>query len=165
MIQVADFEAIFIRFQLPITNFIAHTIGNREQAFDLAQDVFVKAYKSLLGGTTIPQRALAAWLYRIAANTITDTLRRQHLIAWLPLNQDSFEGGRFEERVADRQIIERVLWGMSPKYSTCLLLYEHEGLSCPEIAEVLHINLSAAKMRLVRSRKQFLTLYQKEIGT
>src|SRR5690242_10675070 len=85
-IEVADFEAIFLRFQAPITNFIYHLIGNREQAYDLAQDVFVKAYKALLNGTTVQPGALSAWLYRIAANTTTDTLRRRRLIAWLPLS-------------------------------------------------------------------------------
>src|SRR5581483_1767495 len=85
-VDVADFEAIFQRFQGPITNFIYHLIGNREQAYDLAQDVFVKAYKALLGGTVVQPGALSAWLYRIAANTTTDTLRRRRLISWLPLS-------------------------------------------------------------------------------
>jgi RNA polymerase sigma-70 factor (ECF subfamily) len=85
-VKVEDFEAIFQRFQAPITNFIYHLIGNREQACDLAQDVFVKAYKALLGGTVVQPGALSAWLYRIASNTTTDTLRRRRLIAWLPLS-------------------------------------------------------------------------------
>ncbi len=208
VIQVADFEAIFLRYQGPITHFIAQTVGNREQAFDLAQDVFVKVYKALLGGQVIPQRALTSWLYRIAANTIIDTLRRQRLIAWLPLSlfneesgigtgvfspstgttrvsshirdeegkrsrrmaiariqqQDRLNAGRFEERVADRQIIERVFRRMPPKYGVCLWLYEHEGLSCLEVAETLHISVPATKMRLMRAREQFLTLYREEIA-
>src|SRR6266702_8687928 len=85
-VLVENFEAVFLRFQGPITRFIYHRIGNREQAFDLAQDVFVKAYKALLGGTVVQPGALSAWLYRIAANTTTDTLRRRRLIAWLPLS-------------------------------------------------------------------------------
>src|SRR5438876_5832461 len=85
-VEVADFEAIFLRFQGPITNFIYHLIGNREQAYDLAQDVFVKAYKALLNGTVVQPGALSAWLYRIAANTTTDSLRRRRLISWLPLS-------------------------------------------------------------------------------
>src|SRR5260221_6793768 len=85
-VDVADFEAIFLRYQTPLTNFIYHLIGNREQAYDLAQHVFVKAYKALLTGTVVQPGALSAWLYRIAANTTTDTLRRRRLIAWLPLS-------------------------------------------------------------------------------
>src|SRR5437763_7034023 len=207
-VEVADFEAIFLRFQGPITNFIYHLIGNREQAYDLAQDVFVKAYKALLGGTVVQPGALSAWLYRIAANTTTDTLRRRRLIAWLPLslfnedrgigagvlsdsggiasesfsanNEDGlndgrssinslyerggYDGSRFENRVADRELVERVLKQLPHKYAICLWLYENDGLSCAEIANVLSISASAAKMRLMRARERFITLYQQEVG-
>src|SRR5918911_5226161 len=207
-VEVADFEAIFLRFQAPITNFIYHLIGNREQAYDLAQDVFVKAYKALLNGTVVHPGALSAWLYRIAANTTTDTLRRRRLISWLPLslfNEDrgigagvvsdlgspavdasnsnheehisertsaissmyernGYDGGRFESRVADREIVERVFRQLPQKYAVCLWLYENDGLSCAEIAAVLNISASAVKMRLMRARERFIELYKKEVG-
>ncbi|TMD46186.1 MAG: RNA polymerase sigma factor [Chloroflexi bacterium] len=204
-VDVADFEAIFQRFQGPITNFIYHLIGNREQAYDLAQDVFVKAYKALLGGTVVQPGALSAWLYRIASNTTTDTLRRRRLISWLPLslfNEDrgigagvisdsggaasenfnsnnddgegrgvssfhergGYDGGRFENRVADREIVERILKQLPPKYAVCLWLYENDGHSCAEIAGMLNISASAVKMRLMRARERFITLYQQEVG-
>ncbi len=208
-VNVEDFDAIFQRFQVPITNFIYHLIRDREQACDLAQDVFVKAYKALLGGTVVQPGALSAWLYRIAANTTTDTLRRRRLIAWLPLslfNEDrgvgagvisdsggtadgftmnsdengsnearassvsamyerkGYDGGRFESRVADREIVEHVFKQLPPKYAICLWLYENDGLSCAEIAEVLNISASAVKMRLMRARERFIGLYQKEVG-
>src|SRR3989442_8334335 len=208
-VDVADFEAIFLRFQGPITNFIYHLIGNREQAYDLAQDVFVKSYKALLGGTVVQPGALSAWLYRIAANTTTDTLRRRRLIAWLPLslfNEDrgigagilsdsggavsdgfsnseddassngrasnissmyergGYDGGRFESRVADGAIVERVFKQLPPKYAVCLWLYENDGLSCAEIAEILNISASAVKMRLMRARERFINLYKQEVS-
>ncbi len=208
-VDVADFETIFLRFQGPITNFIYHMIGNREQACDLAQDVFVKAYKALLGGTIVQPGALSAWLYRIAANTTTDTLRRRRLISWLPMslfnedrgigagfisdsggaapdgfsanNEDgssdgrsssisslyergSYDGGRFENRVADREIVERIFRELPPKYAVCLWLYENDGLSCAQIAETLNISASAVKMRLMRARERFITLYLQEVG-
>ncbi len=204
-VNVADFESIFLRFQTPITNFIYHLIGNREQACDLAQDVFVKAYKALLNGTVVQPGALSAWLYRIAANTTTDTLRRRRLISWMPLslfnedrgigagvlsdsggtaadgftnaNEEShsssvsalyerngYDGGRFESRVADREIVEHVFQQLQPKYAVCLWLYENDGLSCAEIAEVLNISPSAVKMRLMRARERFIGLYKKEVG-
>ena len=206
-VDVADFEAIFVRFQGPITNFIYHLIGNREQAYDLAQDVFVKAYKALLNGTVVQPGALSAWLYRIASNTTTDTLRRRRLISWLPLslfnedrgigagvisdaggassenfssnNEDSegrsssitamyerggYDGGRFENRVADREIVERLFQQLPPKYAVCLWLYENDGRSCAEIAEFLNISPSAVKMRLMRARERFAALYKQEVG-
>jgi RNA polymerase sigma-70 factor (ECF subfamily) len=207
-VDVADFEAIFTRYQTPITNFIYHLIGNREQAYDLAQDVFVKAYRALLNGTVVQPGALSAWLYRIASNTTTDSLRRRRLISWLPLslfNEDrgigagvvsdsggtageglngsdesggetrtssasalyernGYDGGRFENRIADREIVERVLKQLPPKYAVCLWLYENDGLSCAEIAGVLSISASAVKMRLMRARERFIGLYKKEVG-
>lgn len=207
-VDIADFEAIFQRYQTPITNFIYHLIGNREQAYDLAQDVFVKAYKALLGGTVVQPGALSAWLYRIASNTTTDTLRRRRLISWLPLSlfnddrgigagvisesgsanadglhggneqsndirsgsvssmyeRNGYDGGRFESRVADREIVEHVFKQLPQKYAICLWLYENDGLSCAEIAEVLGISSSAVKMRLMRARERFINLYQKEVG-
>ena len=208
-VDVADFETIFLRFQGPITNFIYHMIGNREQACDLTQDVFVKAYKALLGGTVVQPGALSAWLYRIAANTTTDTLRRRRLISWLPMslfNEDrgigagvlsdsggaasdgfssntddgsnegrsnsisslyergSYDGGRFENRVADREIVQRIFRELPPKYAVCLWLYENDGLSCAQIAETLNISASAVKMRLMRARERFITLYKQEVG-
>src|SRR6266446_353096 len=207
-VDVADFEAIFLRYQTPLTNFIFHLIGNREQAYDLTQDVFVKAYKALLSGTVVQPGALSAWLYRIAANTTTDTLRRRRLISWLPLSlfhedrgigagilsetggntsdgfsasgddnsesrltavstmfeRGSYDGGRFENSVADREIVKRVFEQLPPKYAICLWLYETDGLSCAEIAQVLNISASAVKMRLMRARERFITLYKQEVG-
>ncbi len=201
VIGIEDFEDIFSRFQTPLTNFVYRLVGNREQAYDLTQDVFVKAYRALSSGTTIQAAALSSWLYRIASNTATDALRRRRLISWLPLslfNEDrgvgagmpgadspssmqqaqaeesfpssatafasSYDGGRFEQQVADREIVQSILQRLPPKYATCLMLYEHEGFSCAEIAEVLNVSPSAVKMRLMRARERFITLYKQETG-
>jgi RNA polymerase sigma-70 factor (ECF subfamily) len=201
VVTVDDFEEIFTRFQTPLINFVFRLVGNREQAYDLTQDVFVKAYRALAGGTTIQAAALSSWLYRIASNTATDALRRRRLINWLPLslfNEDrgvgagmpgmenadgsrqgsgdesfpsaansfvgGYDGGRFEQHVADREVVQTVLKRLPPKYASCLLLYEHEGFSCAEIAEVLNLSPSAVKMRLMRARERFITLYKQETG-
>jgi RNA polymerase sigma-70 factor (ECF subfamily) len=47
VVGVEDFEDIFTRFQTPLCNFVFRLVGNREQAYDLTQDVFVKAYRAL----------------------------------------------------------------------------------------------------------------------
>jgi RNA polymerase sigma-70 factor (ECF subfamily) len=191
-VDVSQFEAIFERFQTPISNYLYRLVGNREQAFDLAQDVFVKAYRALAGGTTIQAGALSSWLYRIASNTATDALRRRRLITWLPMslfNEDrgvgagmptgeddapgglsmlgampGYDGARFEQHVAEREAVQHVLEKLPEKYATCLLLYEYEGFSCAEIAEMLEISPSAVKMRLMRAREKFITLYKQEVA-
>ena len=75
-----------------------------------------------------------------------------------------YDGGRFEGRVADREIVELVFRQLPAKYATCLWLYENDGFSCAEIAEVLNISPSAVKMRLMRARERFIGLYRKEVG-
>jgi RNA polymerase sigma-70 factor (ECF subfamily) len=66
--------------------------------------------------------------------------------------------------VADREIVERVMGQLQPKYAVCLWLYEHDGLSCAEIAQVLNISPSAVKMRLMRARERFIVLHRQEVG-
>ncbi len=76
----------------------------------------------------------------------------------------SYDGGRFENRVADQEIVKRLFEQLPQKYASCLWLYEAEGFSCAEIAEVLNISASAVKMRLMRARERFITLYKQEVG-
>ena len=78
--------------------------------------------------------------------------------------RNGYDGGRFESRVADREIVERVFGQLPQKYAVCLWLYENDGLSCAEIAGVLNISASAVKMRLMRARERFIGLYKKEVG-
>ena len=192
-VAVADFEAIVDRFQRPITRFIFFQIKNQEEANDLAQDTFLKAYKSLIEGTKVHEAALSAWIYRIASNTVTDVLRRRKLITWYPLSliyQDrgngegiahaseliddsgseggqnvvlpstfTYTGGRFEEQIADREIVEQIFLLLPRGYARCLWLYEKEGLSCQEIGKKLNISSSAVKMRLMRARDKVRTIY------
>ena len=75
-----------------------------------------------------------------------------------------YDGGRFENRVADREIVERLFRQLPPKYAICLWLYENDGRSCAEIAAQLNISASAVKMRLMRARERFAALYKQEVG-
>jgi RNA polymerase sigma-70 factor (ECF subfamily) len=60
--------------------------------------------------------------------------------------------------------VERLFKQLPPKYAVCLWLYENDGQSCAEIAQALNISASAVKMRLMRARERFATLYQQEVG-
>jgi len=77
-----SFDQIYDEYKTPIYNYVYHLVGDREQADDLTQDTFLKAFRALpkMDGNL----KLSAWLYRIATNTAYDALRRRKLIAWLP---------------------------------------------------------------------------------
>lgn len=89
---LTDFESLYTHFQVPLTQYLNHLLGNHEQAEDLAQDVFVKAYRSLSNGAMIAPQAISSWFYRIANNTATDVLRRRRLVAFVPLFDRSGSG-------------------------------------------------------------------------
>ena len=127
-----SFEAIFDRYQQPIYNYVLRMMGNPEDAYDLTQDAFVKAYQALpkMNGDL----NVSAWLYRIATNTCLDELRRCKLIKWQPwetftsvfhpkqVATDDPEGETIRSEDAAR--VQEVLAKVSPKYRTCLLLRE-----------------------------------------
>lgn len=162
MVDASQFEAIFERWHTPINSYIYHLVGNDEQAHDLAQDVFVKAYHALTNDTTIPEQALSRWLYRIATNTATDFLRRRNLITWMPLmDWDGDDGSCFEHDLAEHESVQQTLDTIPYKYAVCLLL-QSEGFNCDEIADMLGTTSSAIKMRLVRGREKFIKIYQSE---
>src|SRR5207237_6122032 len=76
-----SFEQIYDEYKTPIYNYVYHLVGDREQADDLTQDTFLKAFRAL--PKMDANLKLSAWLYRIATNTVYDGLRRRKLIAWL----------------------------------------------------------------------------------
>ncbi|MCS6800656.1 MAG: RNA polymerase sigma factor [Chloroflexota bacterium] len=158
-----SFEAIFERFQTPIYNYILRMMGNPEDASDLTQEAFLKAYQALpkLSGEV----NLSAWLYRIATNTCLDELRRRRLLKWQPL--ETFLAAFHPKQVAsddperetlrseESALVQRALDRLPPKYRACLLLREYHDLSCEEIGAVIGVSRSAVKSLLFRAREEF----------
>jgi DNA-directed RNA polymerase specialized sigma24 family protein len=71
--------------------------------------------------------------------------------------------GGSEQRVASREIGDKVLNQLPVKYVACLRLYEHEGFSYNAITDVLNMSQSSVKMRPRRARERFLALHQQEV--
>jgi RNA polymerase sigma-70 factor, ECF subfamily len=157
------FEAILTRYERPIYSYIYRMMGNADDALDLTQESFLKAYRAI--GRTGQDLNLSAWLHRIASNTCLDVLRRRRWPRWLP-----WDGPRHDhlrpsgpaddpERVAigqeTRAAVQRTLDRMSPRHRQGLLLREYQGLSCAEIGEVMGLSRSATKSLLYRAREEF----------
>ncbi len=163
----AAFTAIYDHFERPIYAFIYRLMGNPEDAFDLTQEVFLKAYKALY--KTSPDLNLSAWLHRIASNACMDVLRRRKIVRWLPwdpaehanitpASNDDEPEYRLEQRET-RQQVQQVLNRMSEKYRLCLVLREYQDMSCDEIADVIGVSRAAVKSLLFRAREQFREVY------
>lgn len=151
------FTQIFEQYNTRIVNYIYGLVHDRELANDLAQDSFLKAYKAL--PRMDDDLRLLPWLYRIAGNTAFSALRRRKLIRWLPLLNDGIATTSADGQVVEAEAVARALAKLPAKYTAPLLLHSHEGMSCPEIAEILGISTGAVKTRLFRAREAFRAAY------
>jgi RNA polymerase sigma-70 factor, ECF subfamily len=163
----AAFEAIVQRYERQIYAFVYRMLGDPDDAYDLTQDCFVRAYRSL--GSTNSDLNVSAWLHRIANNACLDVLRRRKRIRWLPWDntkhepmlepQASDDPERLSIAVETSAIVQETLKKMNPRNRAALILREYEGLSCEEIGDVLGLSRSAVKSVLFRGREEFRRLY------
>lgn len=158
----AAFVAIYEHYSAAIHRFAYRLLGNQEQADDVTQDTFIRAYEHI--GRLAEDANLSAWLYRIAANSCQDVLRRRRRIAWVPMLEDEdkdseFTTEDFVPQVIEAHAIQRVLAEMPPPLATCLVLRSVEGFSCEEIAEIMNIPKGTVFSRLARARELFTKIY------
>src|SRR5215210_7851196 len=78
----AAFAELFARYERRIYSFVYRTMGDPDDAAELTQETFLKAYRAL--DKTDAELNVNAWLHRIAANACLDVLRRRQLIRWVP---------------------------------------------------------------------------------
>src|SRR5215475_16184159 len=105
-----SFDQIYDEYKTPIYNYVYHLVGDREQADDLTQDTFLKAFRAL--PKMDASLKLSAWLYRIATNTAYDALRRRKLISWLPWQDLDHEPADVEGSDPKKSIVQRSLCGL-----------------------------------------------------
>ncbi|TVR72493.1 MAG: sigma-70 family RNA polymerase sigma factor [Sphaerobacteraceae bacterium] len=163
----AAFEAIFQLYERQIYGFIYRMMGNAEDANDLTQDCFIRAYKAL--SQTNDDLNISAWLHRIASNACLDVLRRRQRIRWLPWESHKHEhllhGRPLDEpesnalRSETQMTVQQVISQMSPRNRMALILREYEGMSCEEIGQIMGLSRSAVKSVLFRGREEFRRIY------
>jgi RNA polymerase sigma-70 factor (ECF subfamily) len=151
------------RYERPVYNLIRRMVRDPAAAEDLAQDTFLKIFRSL--GTFDPRLRLSAWILKIAHNTALDHLRRSR-IPYVPLETDDLGGGATPElvdrsavppdraaaRVEMAEAVERALEALRPEYRAALTLRYQEDLDYQEMADVLGIPLGTVKTFLHRGR-------------
>lgn len=156
------FEILFQRYERQIHAHIYRMVLDEDEAEDLTQDCFVKAYKAIRD--TSDDLNFAAWLYRIARNSCLDVLRRKQRIRWQPWEQTHdflLLTGPEEEPEAHavkdelRRATRAVLAAMSERHRWALILREYHGLPCDEIGSIMGLSRSAVKSMLFRARKEF----------
>lgn len=156
------------RHQDGVFRFVFRMVGSRDQAMDLTQDSFLKAWQALPGWR--PEARFRTWLLQIARNASLDVLRRRSLADFVPIDE-AFElpgpGPTPESRAAatqDLRLLDAALRRLQADHREVLLLRELEGLSYEEIAAVLDVAEGTVKSRLGRARAALLQAWKGRHG-
>ena len=160
------FTELFNRWNDPLLRYLYHTLGNGQEAEDLAQDAFLRAYQRLeqLG----PPWDFKSWLYRIATNMAMDHLRRERRYVAVADSDEAVEMEIPEdmqpvERQVEKSEQGRQVWkalGILPTlYRQALILRELHGLSYEELQVALDCSLENARQLVHRARLRFRDEY------
>ena len=165
------FEQIVRRYQRPVISLIARMTGDRSLAEDLAQETFVKAFRSLAAFDTT--RRLSSWLFRIAHNTAIDAIRRAHpqqalthgvldsgdaTSADAPDEPSTPPAPDPVERRELGQALEAALDELRPDQRAAIVMRYENGLSFDEIGTVLGVPEVTARSHVHRARKELARL-------
>lgn len=170
-----DFGMLYEKFSRPLHSYIYRLLGSHEDADDVTQEVFTRAY--LAWNDLYDRDNLSPWLYRIATNLCVDHLRRRKRISWWPLihirRGEDAATGREEDmsylppdsggipEVGEREHIHRTLANMPRDYAIALVLSAAQGVPYQEIGSILGISPNAAATRISRAKRMFMEAYQR----
>jgi RNA polymerase sigma-70 factor (ECF subfamily) len=162
------FDGLVVRHRERIFNLIYHMTSHHEDATDLAQDVFVKAWKAL--GNFKGESSFYTWVYRIAVNhTLNHLKQRRNRTVHLSLNDMDFNAENDPDmvqlvshqtprRAANLkelgQRLNAAMQKLSEEHRTVVVMHDIQGLQHDEIAEVLDCNPGTVRSRLFYARQQ-----------
>lgn len=153
------FTLIVDHFQQQIFLYCCRLLGNRYDAEDAVQDIFVKAYRSI--HSYKPQVSFSAWLYRIAMNHCYNLLRKERLHRrWLRLFKQDLTTASAEQEIVGRLYsypIEQALKQLTPEDRNMVVLRVLEQRSFAEISEVLMVSPNALHKRMKRIQRKLQT--------
>lgn len=159
------FAELVRRYQGRVYAVAYRLTGNREDALDVTQDAFLKAFRKI--GYWRPVGGFLPWLLRLTRNQAIDHLRRRERRRHEPLEEalrsqrdgSSAEAAPMTTEVAVRareieRRVQRALVRLSPSQSTVFILRHYEGLALAEIAEELGCTVGSVKVHLFRALKK-----------
>lgn len=157
------FEDIVRAYEKNVYNIALRMSGSREDALDISQEAFLKAYRSLRSFRG--ESKFSVWLYRIVSNTALDYLRTRARRAAdslsvedesgeLAIADESQSPETLLERKLTREALQRGLNSLPEDQRKILLLREIEGFSYEEIGKILSIESGTVKSRIFRARKK-----------
>ena len=160
--DVAAFDQLILKYRERLFGVIYNMTSNREDASDLTQDAFIKAFQSI--NRFQGQSSFFTWLYRIGINSTLTHLRKNRLRTFFSLEKVDEEDRQSAEVIAaltdnsgaERDVfvhelqekLNEAMQKLSIKHRTVVTLFEIDGLSHQEIAEVMNCSVGTVRSRL-----------------
>jgi RNA polymerase sigma-70 factor (ECF subfamily) len=153
-----SFNQLILRWERPIYALAFRVIGREEDARDVCQETFLRAFRAL--GGFKGQAKFSSWLYRITLNLCRDWLRRERRAPFVQppddtdlaaLAIDQRAGDAIEARVSREtmgRLVARIMAGLPEEQRSAIVLKEYHGLTFQEIADLQGCPLSTVKTRL-----------------
>ena len=168
------FEALVLEHQNKVYSLALRMVGNEEDARDMAQEAFIRAFNSL--GSFRGESKFSVWLYRLTSNICIDFLRGRAKRRTVSLSWEDEDGDEGELEIPDerfspeaglerselREAVRRGLEQLTPEYREILLLREINGLSYDEIGRALNLEEGTVKSRIFRARKKLCEILVRE---
>lgn len=168
--NAAAFEELVLRYQSRVLAVLENLVGNRHQAEDLAQEVFLRVYRARQ--TYEPNAKFATWLFRIVNNVAMNALRkrsrrREQTVPFRPGDSQYFHAlddaiqapsGQMPARRLDklemRDVVRLAMDSLNERQRLAILLCKFEGMSYADIAVAMRMSPKAVKSLLSRARKR-----------
>lgn len=170
------FEELVRLFERKVFTVAYRYVGNWTDAHDMAQEAFIKAFRSL--PTLRDEASFASWLSKITVNVCRDELRKKNKREKISLDEMMESSGKapfcaqeagcpenFVEQKEMSEAIQDVLNSLAEEHRIILIMREIQGMSYDEIAGVLRISSGTVKSRISRARQAFKQKITARAGT
>jgi len=163
--DISAFEELIETYQNKVFNIAYSMLNNYEDANDVAQEVFIRVYKSIKNFKG--ESSFSTWLYRITTNVCLDELRKRKNKNVVSIDEDiPFDDGEVTRQIVDdgptpdiiaekkevREIVNEAIGQLSEEHKTVIILRELQGLSYEEISKIINCPQGTVKSRINRAR-------------
>ena len=175
--NVGAFDQLVQKYRQQIFSVVYNMTSNREDASDLTQETFIKAFQAI--GRFRGKSSFFTWIYRIAVNATMTFLKkrnRRRYISYENINEEASSAEIVERLTASnrsekgalvselQEKLNDALQKLSPKHRTVVVLHEIEGLEHAEIAEITRTSVGTVRSRLHYAKQQLQSYLQDYIS-
>ena len=169
--DIEAFEKLITLCHKKAYNQAYRMMGNAEDAADLSQDAFLKAYINIKNFKY--ESSFETWIFRIVSNTCLDEINRRKRLVTVSFEETSMEKRvttqdipeEEVEKLENRQEVLNALEKLSPEHKTVVILRDIQGFSYNEMEKILGCNIGTVKSRLKRARDKLRILLKKHQKT